>query len=415
MRITNYFLVFAFICLSSFGMAQSYFNRIGESLVDSSTNHLIEIYGNRSDQSNALTSEFVWKSIYGGFIDTELKDEITSNLNGENAYFGSFDGGLRWTWLRDGKKLGWSFGYKLSGRAKTAFSDDLFQFALYGNSDFGTSIASFENSAQTWMTFSKFTFGVFFQETKNTSIELGVYSPHTFGYYDLGDMSMRTKFDTVSNIVFPSAVEIATEGFESWQDNGENGLFESGIGLGISLEHQFDLGYGKLNFQAEDLGLIYWQNIEESDSSGTFDFEGFYWEYGEDQENQSIFEALRDSISPQAKSTDKWIVLPTKLNLEFTAPIGQKDRFYYSIGGFYQVGFDLNPEFRGSFYTRYAKSNLAWVNLSFWGYYGATVGIGTEVIAFNNSRILLSADYAPGLWDGSQTALGVLFKYALTL
>ncbi len=401
--------------LVKLGSAQTYFNRIGESLSDSTTNHLFELYGTRSDQSNSLTTKFVRKSLYGGYIDANLKDEVSSNLSSENAYFGNAVGGLRWTLFQQGKRLGWSFGYEVNGIAKTAFSQDLFTAALYGNAQFGAETANFENSGQSWMTFSKFTLGVVFQQSNNTSIELGIYSPHTYGNYDLGNMAMRTKYDTVSNVVFPTAIEISTANFESTEDNGDNGLFESGVGIGLSLEHQLEFNYGKLKVQAADIGVIYWQNLEQRDTAGTFDFSGFYWEYGENQDSRSIFEALRDSLSPDVKSADEWIVLPTRLSLEFTAPIGQSDKFYYSVGGYYQHGFELNPEFRGSFYTRYAKSNLAWVNFSFWGYYGATFGFGTEVVAFEKSRLLVTADYAPGLWDDSHRAMGVFFKYALTL
>lgn len=393
-------------------LAQVSWRQNGTKPFDDSTKFYIELNGYRSDYSNSLNRGFVQTAVFGGYIDNELKYDVFGNLENQNDYAGLNNLSASVTFFPDSSRLGYTLGFEQNNLASLSFSKDFYELAFYGNVGFGSDPADLSNTREDYFSYQRLGFGIVDKKT-GAFASLGVYNAHSTIRYSADDFFFQTEFDNINGFEYASAIHVDVENFQSQETKREDGLFKSGIGFGISGGYTFQISKGNLNIGVNDLGAMNWKNLSSRDTTGSFSFEGVSWDIGSDNSLRDLLEALEDSLVPNATIKDEWRILPGIVRATYFTDSEKK--WMASLGVSYQWAMELVPEFQAGVYYQYGKDNIVWATGNFGGYYGATLGLGTELTVLENSRITLGSLYFPGLVSENALATNLFLKYSLRI
>lgn len=406
------FSIAAVLIFSAHSMAQVSWLQDGRMPYNDSTKFFLQIQGERSDYSNALSREFVQTALFGGYIDNELKSNANSHLNGTNNYAGLLNTSVYFTLFPDSSKFGFSVGYEFVNMASIQFSDDLYNLAMYGNSMFGEETIDLGNSKENYIQYQKFAFGLV-QKSSGAFISLGLYDGMDYINYDLGNMKMSTQYKTQNGVDYAESVVINTNNFSSSQNNKADNVFESGYGFGLSGGYQLKTKVGNFNVSVRDLGMMRWNELSSRDTSGNFNYDGLYWDFGSDSQDSDIFKSLKDSIVPNEQIEDKWVVLPGNVELSYFTSTDRK--LSAAITASYRWGINLNPELQATGIYHIKNDNMVWVNGSVGGFYGASVGLGASFTFLKSSSLSIGSKYITGWVSQNGRATNVFLQYNLRL
>lgn len=399
-------------CVVEFAHAQIEWRQNGSSAIGDSTRFLFQANGFRSDYSNSVSREFIETAVFGGHIDEGLKRDVFQNLEDDNNYAGLLNASAYLTFFPALSKFGYTVGYEQSNYASVGFTQDLYQLAMYGNLGFGNAPADLSQTQEDYYNYDRFAFGMVHKKS-GAFLSLGIYNGKNHIKYATDLLTVSTNYGNMNGFEYVESIAIEAENFESYESNKDDGLFNTGIGIGISGGHSFQLKKGYINIALKDLGAMYWKNVNKSDTSGTFQFEGISWNLGDDYDMRNILDALQDSLVPNPESVDIWKMLPGLV--EATYYTESKGKWMASLGAKYQWGLSLLPELETAVYYDYGQNNILWASANFGGYYTATFGLGTEIEILENSRITLGSKYFLGLVYDDARALNAFVKYTLNI
>lgn len=408
----QFLAVIAFFVVSLQLSAQINWLADGRIPYNDSTKFFIQIQGERSDYSDALSREFMQTALFGGYIDDGLKSKANKYLGPSNHYAGLLNTSAYLTIFPDSSKFGFSFGYEYVNLASIQFSADLYNLAMYGNSMFGEDVVYLNNSSQNYIQYQKIAFGLVHKQS-GAFLSLGLYDGMDYINYDLGDMAMSTQYETQNGTSYAENITVTTDGFSSSQSKNGDNPFQSGVGFGLSGGYQMKTEMGNFNVAVRDLSVMHWNGLSTSDTSGTYTYDGFFWDFGSDSQGSDIFESLKDSLVPNAKTEDKWILLPGSIALSYHSVA--KNKISAGISASYQWGLKLYPELLASGIYHVKNDNLIWVNAAIGGYYGLSAGIGGSISFLQSSTLTIGSKYITGLVSPNGKATNIFFQYNLKL
>jgi hypothetical protein len=386
-------LLFLFLLFTGNLLSQSYFLQDGSLVYDSLTSGLVQLGGLRIDQSNALNRELLSKIAFGGHITDEAKNNIQNNLDRQNYYGGETSATISYTWFHPVKNHGWSISYDYRSLNSLEFTDDFYTLVLYGNNQFRDVPARLGASSLKTFNYQSLSLGWIDKKT-GSNLQFGIYDNRSFSDLELSETTLQTTYNSSGDFSFAEELHLQAGSYSSSLSNGSS-LFSSGIGFGFSGEYIFKIDKSQFILGFEDLGLMYFNGLEESDTSGVFEYSGFNWNIGDESPLNDVFNTLEDSLSPAVNEVDKWIMLPIFFKISYISP--NFGNFYLRADGAYRIQMNFRPELGIALNYRLNESNAVWIRPAFGGFSDFSIGVGTQLNLFENTLIQVGSNHLFGI------------------
>ena len=399
-------LIISIFLLTNQLHSQSYFLQDGSLAYDSSTTSLINMGGQRVDQSNAISRDMIGNLAFGGHISDGEKDLVRDRLNGQNYYGGDLSTSLTYTLFRHQKDHGWSLSYQYKNLNSLAFSDDLFTVFFYGNNEFLENPAILGENSLKIHSYQSLSLG-WVNRKSGSNIRLGIYDNRSFSEIDITEAKLTTELNSSGEHNFAEEITLQAGSYSSRQATGQM-LFSSGVGFGFSGEYAFQIDGSKFILGVEDLGAMYVNNLEESDTSGVFEYRGFNWEIGSGSPLNDVFNSLEDSLSPSVREASSWVLLPALFNVSYISP--DFGRFYVRADANYRIKIGFRPELGIALNYRFNKDNSFWVRPNVGGFSDFSVGLGTQVNVFEKTLMRVGSNHLFGLVSGQGRASSIFIQ-----
>lgn len=397
--------------MSFLGFSQNVILNDGTLPFDSTSSVIINIQADRFDQSNALTRVFYQKLAFGGYISENAKEGVDKGLKATNHYGGGMQPGLSLTFLRDSAKYGYTVAYRYTQLSSAQFSDDLFNLIFRGNSYFGTDPANLSNSKFKNQSYQHIDFGLMDQKS-GSFLSIGIYDGITFKNISVDEANFLTEYNTINGISYAEQVSLLTNNLRIEESKNSYSPFKNGFGIGVSAAYNLKTDIGFFSAEIQDLGLMRW-NIEQSDTSGAFIFEGMDWNPDLDRSDGNIIDNLKDSLHLHSTSESKWAALPGMISLRYISPTNGKFftsarlRYYYTLGYF--------PELTVSVNKKYGERNIFWISANAGGYNYFDIGFGTQIQFFERSFLTLGTRNLSGLLLNNGHAESIFVQFLLKI
>ncbi len=401
-----------FLCVSSLCFSQNPILNDGTLAFDSTSSVIISIHADRFDQSNALTRDFFQKLSFGGYISEDSKQGVAKGLKATNHYGGGMQPGLNLTFLRDSAKYGYTVAYRYTQLSSAQFSDDLFNLIFRGNSYFGSDPANLSDSKFMNQSYQLIDFGLMDQKT-GSFLSVGIYDGIKFQNFSTDDAGFLTQYNTISGISYADKVSLTTQNLVIEESENSYSPFKNGFGFGLNGAYNLKTDIGFFSAEIQDIGIIRW-NIEQSDTSGTFEFEGMDWNPDlEDTDGNIIAKSQRQSSNPFDKrnqmgspSGDDFTPLCFSHRLENILP-QPRYAIIYSFGYY--------PELTVSVNRKYGERNVLWFSANAGGYNYFDIGLGTQIQFFERSFLTLGTRNLSGLLLNNGHAESLFVQFLLKI
>ena len=134
----------------------------------------IQLSGGYFYDSNSITNEFALEYFRNGFIDEDMKDNVSGRLSGENRFGGSAKTELRYTRYTDSlfsmKNCFYSVALSNYYDVFSGFSDDAFELYFRGNKEYAGKKAELSNFEYQNLTYQQinFSFGHRYKREANS-------------------------------------------------------------------------------------------------------------------------------------------------------------------------------------------------------------------------------------------------------
>lgn len=397
--------------MSSLCFSQNAILHDGTLPFDSTSSVIINIQADRFDQSNALTRVFYQKLGFGGYISEDSKEDVDKGLKVTNHYGGGMQPGMSLTFLRDSAKYGYTVAYRYTQLSSAQFSEDLFNLIFRGNSYFGPDPANLSNTKFKNESYQHVDFGLMDQKT-GSFLSIGIYDGIKFQNITTNDASFLTEYNTISGISYADEVSLTAQNLKIEESKNSYSPFKNGFGFGLNGAYNLKTDIGFFSAEIQDLGLIGW-NIQQSDTSGTFEFEGMDWNPDLDRSDGNIIANLKDSLQIHSTSETKWAALPGMISLRYVSPTNGKFfataglRYYYTLGYY--------PELTVSINRKYGKRNVFWISANGGGYNYFDIGLGTQIQFFERSFLTLGTRNLSGILLNSGHAESLFVQFLLKI
>lgn len=227
--------------------------------------NLIKFSSYNTYSSNKFNNELMDKFLFGGEIDTELKDKNANRLGRMNTFGGEFEQRVdsyspsinMFKKEHLGMKLSFSDNHYISSNIPT----DLFNVAMYGNADYLGDTLDFTFAHAQYQHYQKFSVG-FFDERNLSSIQLSYVSGSKAAEFGLSSSHLYSSLDSDSVHANLTGSGITTDRFSPYWG------FQGG-GFAIDIDYNF-IFEGKvknrqiINFKINNLGVIFWNKLTNS-------------------------------------------------------------------------------------------------------------------------------------------------------
>lgn len=222
--------------------------------------------------ATTLPTAFASKFFFGGDIDTELKDKASDKLNSSNKAGYDLSNGI---WFSstlgnpDSSRLRLHVGVESNTHLATAYTEDLFRIAFYGNSIYADETAVFDNSrydAKSYISYkvaasSLFEIG---DATLSGAVGIGILEGTSGNELDITSGSMYTSPDgTFIDLDYDFTFN--TTGSRATKISDPRGL---AIGADIYLSYATADQSWLINFAMADLGAFTWNDEDNALFSG---------------------------------------------------------------------------------------------------------------------------------------------------
>jgi hypothetical protein len=140
------------------GLFLSQFN--SEFLKYSDYGRHVSAYGDFELGSSCINNEFIKRIYFGGYIDNEIKDNVSSEMQSINRFGGGVSFGLNYFSGNDSSKYDWMIGIKNQEVINGSFSRDFFNTLFFGNKMYKGSTAYFNNTGLNYIGFQELKAGL---------------------------------------------------------------------------------------------------------------------------------------------------------------------------------------------------------------------------------------------------------------
>ncbi|MDR0802463.1 hypothetical protein [Fluviicola sp.] len=353
----------------------------------------LSISGNLDLTGTSMRKEFVNTLLFGGYIDSEMKDR-TLKAHRANNRLGIFASGDisyvagasnlfksgNYSWLVKA-------GYYVTGNIN--YTKDAFRMTFYGNSYLGAAdTANLTGTRISGMQFQKVGFGFYHKKT-GSSLTLNLVNVQNQygGYIRDGKWYQGADADTVN---------LRLNGDMTYS-SGNN--FSKGIGFAIDFDFYLKVPWLKdsatFQFTVQNLGAAYLFKSQTSYfADSTYRYNGFT--LNQIKNSGNLFGdnfSLLDSLNVQKKEVKRWVMVPAFIQISKLVDLHSAKklqsffgiRFYPTIGivptGFAGLFYRFVPRVSASANVAFGGSSIVRGGLMF-GYHGNQLGIqlGTDDI-----------------------------------
>ena len=232
------------------------------------SNAFLQIGGKAEYRSNALNNLFLDRMYLGGFIDDNLKNQVSEELVNQNRFGGTVNGNLSyWSFsdsLLKNQDIGMMLQIEQRVDAHLSFTDDFFELTYRGTQPFLGETADLSRLYSGFYTYQKFGFGLF-DKRSLSFVRLSLVNGQTFFETDISDATLHVDGNSDSLMV-------NYLGSINFSDSTNSGLNKNnGLGAALDLRANIplknDAGFIQINFK--NLGFIAWNENSHNYSADT--------------------------------------------------------------------------------------------------------------------------------------------------
>lgn len=320
--------------------------------------------------SNSIDNEFLSKILWGGHIDSTLKNRVSDRLANNNRLGFEINYELKYfnlkdTFLRSFPDYRYYFGFGSFTNVSISYKADFFRVLFYGNKGFEGKSVDLNKTNFFISDFKKLSFGVTHLDN-GSSIAASLIIGNNHQLLNINSGELYTE---------PGGgqIDLVIDGIAQQSDSLANGYL-SFSGAGAALDFNFRI-LESINFSVQNLGFGYWKrNPTQVNFNDTIQFSGFQVDDIFTVQELDINSEI-DSLLPKAESKAFIAPLPTIIEANSVIRPNKKLQPYYGaryklfsnyfpylyLGGFYS----LNSKFRacaalsyGGYNNLEAKLNL---------------------------------------------------------
>lgn len=307
--------------------------------------------------SNAIKNDMMNKLIWGGYINTEMKDASDKKLRGQNNFGINLNYGTT-AFLKGNQKFDYIIGFKNQEVLNASFNSDFYRLMFYGNKRFLGDTADISHISVNALRFQEVKFGAIYYRVDSVAkigCSISFLKGEQLFYFKTGPNTYLYTSADASQIKMNSNFDLALS------DTSNKNLF-SFNGIGANADIFFETPYkskvGKksvLIVNANNIGFIHWQNKSvQYNSDSVITFSGYKVDNILDLKDSTLNRINQDTILQNLVSSRKKnfnINIPTNLVLINKIYFGKMNfalntGFRYIFNANYKPYFFAEPEYR---------------------------------------------------------------------
>ncbi len=381
------------------------------SLVDSTTWNGGAVYltGHAGVAGTSLQKDVFGKLLYGGYIDSEMKDRSFEKHNLVNRFGVMVQNDL--VYFNATKKLAGSdqlnWGVKCSYNMVGAltYSDDLFGGIFYGNQNYAGDTIFFSNNRGKYTQYQSLGLGV---QSKKTGSYLFVNAVNVENYMDV---SFRKSYIAQNDDV--SQIDALLRGTVRYTQ-GEQ--FNKGLGVSIDGAYVMRVQWlkdKKALFEASvhGIGVAKVNNLIQFEADSMYSYTGFTFNQLTSDASpfkRDDFDVL-DSLGIQRDTVSSWIILPGYFQLSKQVDVLSDLKVQSFFGVRIYPSLNINPAAYAGVYYRPMKAFSVSANIGVGGLakyrYGLALGYHSNAI-----NVIVATDDADGFVSGKAFGQSIILK-----
>jgi len=395
----NLIFISSLFCLT-FSFGQNYSPIFGDTL---NTGHQVNISSFNYYASTSFNNNLTNKFIFGGNIDTELKNFNQSNLRNSNATGGKTEQKIEYvnyniTPFKTLENYGLIASLEDINLFSSNISTDLYNSIFYGNQNYLGDTMDFSYSHLQHLHYQKISIGLVHKKL-NSSLKLGFIMGNKSIDYRLGDTWINSSPTSDS-------IQVNLNGEGHYSDSTSNYFEPKGYGFSFDFEHNiiYKNKKGKsnvINFTLGNIGVIFWNsntNYHYVDSKNTYS--GFDIRSLINRDTSKTLLSM-DTLGILSKTQPLVKLLPFELSMQKLANRFSDQKFQLIFGLKAIILSDYKPYmFVGAYYSPNQKigisSRLAYggfggfkggINANYWIKDKLEIAIGTyDVVGFISKK-----------------------------
>jgi Family of unknown function (DUF5723) len=359
------------------------------------------IYGDADYSSNAVTSAFAANFLQGSFLNNNLKQEVSSNLQSTNRLGYSLNYGALGVLYNDTINKKQVFNFFIALRHKdylnAAFPPDVFNVAFYGNASYAGQNAKLSPFNLNNISYQQLEIG-------SVCTNFGGKAKLGIGISFLAGQQLQAiniSSGTLYTDPYGQYIQLASDSKYNASDStpGHSYLNGYGASLDIYFSAPYKIGKkdGMITVSVTDLGFINWNSHSLSyNKDTTYTYNGFTINNLNDLQNAAINNLSKDSLQnkyfPLARKSF-YTNIPAALSINSNTDLG---KMHLELGFWYI----FNSNSVGYFYAQGDKNfSHGWfadLQLGYGGYstYNASIGIMKKM---KNSAVKIGINHLQGI------------------
>lgn len=408
----NHFILF-FFCFSASLLAQYNSEFINYENIGRS----VSVNADFDAGSNGIQNVMMNKFLFGGYIDTKMKDNALNKMHGYNQ-LGinlNYDVSL---FIGKNPKYDFLVGFKNQEILNATYTKDFYELMMYGNKPFLDKTANFSGTNINALRFQEAKFGIIMHKVDSTAkigISVSFLKGEQLFYIKANkNSSLYTNADG-TELIFNSNFNMALS------DTGTKKNVWSFNGVGASADIFFETPYkskiGKqsvLTVNANNIGFIHWgEKSLQYSSDSVLKFDGYHINNILDLKDSTLQKVNTDSVIRKVTNARQEAFntnIPTNLiiinKIYFTRMFALNTGFRYIFHANYKPYIFIEPEYK------IANRFLVSVHVGYGGYTRLNAGLSL-VYTNRNWFIKLGSNSLQGYILPKQTyGQGIYFSLA---
>ncbi len=372
------------------------------------TQNTIELDGIGEYQGSAIRREFANTLVFGGFIDTEMKDRSFDHHNEINRFGGNANAEIRYI-HGSGKLFGrdsltWMVkaGYNAIGNLN--YGKDVFGLAFYGSVPYIGMTAELTNTTLDFAAFQKIGFGLV-SKKNGSSITLNLINVQEYADGLIRKGELKQNEDA-------SQIDLLLNGnFRFTEGTG----FSKGLGAAIDIDYRVRVPWGKsfttFQISGQNLGFAYIHSgLRRYEADSSYSYDGFDLDYFNDDENPLGEDfALLDSLGISSDTVKRAVMLPGYIQAAKLVDLHSPKKLQSYFGIRLYPTFNSVPLLFAGVYWKTAKFVHTAASLSY-GNFGNLKGGLYATLIFDKFNWMIGTDNLVGVVSRAGTGESVVTK-----
>lgn len=299
--------------------------------------------------SNAITNEFTYPFLFGGYIDNNLKNQVSPRLKARNRAGFILSTEINYRHNTDTTHF-FSVGVRQQQFLHTLFAPDMFELIFRGNKQFAGKTATLHPFRYRYFDFQALALGAGKKINKNLTVAAEV-SILRGGRFQEAVINHGTLY-TEENGAY---IDLNLDYHLTFTDRNTTYLSEmNGIGIATGFSASYNGNKFKVTANVRDLGVMRWMNLNHLEGDSSYRFEGKEIEDVLVLDN-SVFDSFKaDSLAKnlgfEKRKENNYYFLPTFIHINYVYYFSRKFYFYsgieFIVNANYLPRLSLGPVYR---------------------------------------------------------------------